>query len=78
MYILMSNEGANVTTAFHAVGYDPATEELMVVFVATSQTFRYSRVTPRQWADMLNAPSVGKWFQANIVAKRAEHPFTKL
>ena len=57
-----------------AIGYDPATQELQVEF-KNGTTYSYQGVTEGQYQELLNAPSVGRYFMANI---RGTYPGTAL
>jgi hypothetical protein len=40
--------------------------------------YAYANVTVDQFNGIVNAPSVGRAFNAEIVAKKAEHPYTRI
>lgn len=54
--------------------HDPVTGELHVTF-HNGQTYTYNGVTPKAYADMMKAPSIGQHFAANIKNK---HTFKKV
>lgn len=65
--------------AFAAHGYDAAMQTLYIRFLprkdGTSSTYIYAGVLQADYEAMINAPSLGSHFIANI---KNLHPFTKL
>jgi hypothetical protein len=57
-----------------SIGYDPSTEVLEIEF-RTSGVYRYSTVPEQVFDGLLNAPSHGKYFWANI---RDRYPYEKV
>lgn len=55
------------------VGYDGPTKTLAVEF-AKGDVYHYTDVTPKQFADLQGAKSIGAHFGEHI---RAKHKFTK-
>ena len=52
------------------IGYDAANQSLYVQFHGSAKSgpalWRYDGVTPMEYATGCSAPSIGKWFIANI------------
>ena len=53
------------STNLAAAGYDEETNELYILF-RTGQKYKYTVVKRQVYLDLLDAPSVGKYFMANI------------
>lgn len=49
-----------------SVGYDPSSETLEVEFVTTGKVYEYYNVPQFEFDRLLEAPSVGQYFNANI------------
>lgn len=56
-----------------SIGYDPASQTLEVEF-ASGPIWEYWPVPPAMYRDLQAAPSVGKYFLANIRGKYQERP----
>lgn len=54
------------SSMIRAVGYDPATQELEVVF-NSGKTYRYRGVPEQVYTDLLAAESKGQYMQANVI-----------
>lgn len=54
-----------------SIGYDPETCLLEVEFKRASRLYIYKEVPPEVCRDLVGAPSVGKYFAANIKGKYA-------
>jgi hypothetical protein len=72
-----------------SVGHDEATKQLDVAFKSfrkpkegeeppTPSVYRYSNVTPDQFADLMASESKGRWINQNLKALPGSHPFRKL
>ena len=65
-----------------SVDYNPLDRTLFVRFPADKQgnhsVYLYANVEPQKFNDLVNAPSVGKFFNAEIVAKKTDHPYKRL
>ena len=46
-------------------GYDPASKTLELTF-AQGKTYRYESVTPEQFAELMNAKSIGSHFSSTL------------
>ncbi len=57
-----------------SVGYDPATEDLTIVFVGSGDTYVYHKVPEKVYKKLMAADSKGKFFTKNIKEK---YEFTK-
>ena len=71
-------EMTNVDSSnIYSIGHDPIANELHVRF-KTGNTFIYEGVGPEHHAAMIAAPSVGKYFHANVKSafkvRKAEEP----
>lgn len=62
------------SSAIHAVGYDPAAHEMVIVYIGASTIYLYHDVIFREWADFWDAPSAGRY--VNDVIK--DHRFDAL
>lgn len=49
-----------------SVGYDPSSETLEVEFVNTGKVYEYYNVPPFEFDRLLEASSIGQYFNANI------------
>lgn len=56
------------------VGYDPATQDLTIVFAKTGETYVYHKVPEKVYQKLMAADSKGKFFTKNIKNK---YEFTK-
>ena len=54
------------STAISRVEYDPADKELLVTFRPSRETYTYFHVPPETYEDLLNAPSLGTFFNEHI------------
>ena len=55
-------ESSNIAS----VGYDPATSALEVEFKGNAAIYRYTGVAPHEFAELMNAESVGSYFGKKI------------
>ncbi|MNW46218.1 hypothetical protein D3C74_235010 [compost metagenome] len=55
-----------------SIGYDESQAVLEVEFKSNGQVWQYYDVTEYIWFEMNSAPSVGKYFHANIRGKYPE------
>jgi len=60
------------STTFSKIGYDPASQELTVVFRDGGETYTYSGIPAVLFEDMRSAESVGSFYHANIKGKFSE------
>lgn len=60
-----------------AVAYDVA-HALMQVEFTDGSTYQYHMVTPRDFAELCSAPSMGHWFAVNIKPFPEAFPYKKL
>jgi hypothetical protein len=54
------------SSSLASVGYDPASETLQVEFVATGKVYEYYNVPQFMYDRLLEASSVGQFFNAEI------------
>ncbi len=54
------------SSMIHAVGYDPKTRELEVVF-NSGNIYRYEDVPPEEYEHLMNSESKGQYMRANII-----------
>ncbi len=54
------------SSMIHAVGYDPETRTLKVVFRSGS-IYRYSNVPPEVYEGLMKAESKGRYMRANVI-----------
>ncbi|MDX8495112.1 KTSC domain-containing protein [Mesorhizobium sp. VK22B] len=54
------------SSSLASVGYDPASETLQVEFVATGKVFEYYNVPQFMYDRLLEASSIGQFFNAEI------------
>jgi hypothetical protein len=54
------------SSMIHAVGYNPTTQELEVVFTS-GQTYRYTEVPREVYEGLLAAESKGRYMRAQII-----------
>ena len=58
-----------------AMRYDPAREELLILFRGRGEAYRYFNVPTEEWDAFLEAESKGTYL--NRVFKQKEHPYEK-
>lgn len=63
-----------VSSNIRAIGYEAKTKTLYVSFVKGG-TYSYSGVSAHVHSDLMNAPSKGKYFAANI---RKSYPYRRI
>ncbi|MCC7355043.1 MAG: KTSC domain-containing protein [Anaerolineae bacterium] len=70
----------NLTTVessmIHAVGYDPETRTLEVVF-NTGKTYQYYDVPPEEYAGLMAAESKGSYMRSHIIDSYAYAPLRR-
>ncbi|WP_374727711.1 KTSC domain-containing protein [Herbaspirillum frisingense] len=54
------------SSAIASVGYEPATRELFIQFRSHPKIYCYPGVPPGVYAQFLNAPSMGRYFDLYI------------
>ena len=59
------------SSALSHVGYDPATLTLAVKFNGNNTVHHYGEFSPKKWADMQAAESIGKFHAQHV---RNHHP----
>jgi len=60
----------------HAVGYDPATQELEVIF-NSGQIYRYTGVPRKVYEELLAAESKGSYMRANVIDMYPYHQVSR-
>ena len=65
-----------------AVELDPMSRTMYAKFPAdrngNEAIYAYANVTVEQYNGIVNAPSIGRAFNQEIVAKKEEHPYTRI
>jgi hypothetical protein len=64
------------SSVIQAMRYDPAREQLLIVFRGGRGIYRYSNVPMEEWDAFLEADSKGTYL--NEVFKRKGHPYQRL
>ena len=59
------------STSLRSVGYDPENQELEIEFTS-GKVYRYHHVSPEVYAELMQAESLGQFFNAQI---RDNYPF---
>ena len=59
------------SSAILSVDYDPLHRELSITF-RSGQTYKYSPVPPAVYQGLLNAPSIGSYYNENIKDRYSE------
>lgn len=59
------------SSAITAIGYDPETETMGVRF-KSGATHEYPNTRPVEYEALMNAPSIGRYFQRNIKGRPHE------
>jgi hypothetical protein len=65
-----------------AIGYDAASETLAIRFKgkgdAPGSLYHYAYVSPADWAEFRDAPSIGSYFYKHIKPRPDRHPYTRI
>jgi len=64
------------SSMIHAVGYDPKTQTLEVVF-NSGQTYRYEDVPPEEYEGLMAAESKGRYMRAYIIDAYPYYPLSR-
>lgn len=71
-----------VSQRLDAVDYDPMSRTLYVRFPADKNgehsVYAYANYEPAKYQELVNAPSLGKYFNANIINHETEYPYKKI
>ena len=65
------------SSRFTDIGFDPENELLYVIFKRGAMG-QYDRFKKSKWEDLLKQPSMGSWFQQEVINKPNTHKYSKL